>query len=149
MRKEILCNQRGSVINIALLILMLLTLLGITFANLSSTDIKISGNEEGVAAEAARGYVSAKPTLYGSANVTPTQPMSFPVVADVTVVATALGAKQSFSGTVEYLDHRDPPRGSGYAADKFQAHRYQMNCEGAGPSDASSDVEAGFYRIGF
>jgi len=154
MRNHILCNQRGSVINIALLILILLTLLGVTFANMTATDIKISGNGRAqnlsfYAAEAARGYVAAKPELYNSTNVTTSQPVSFPVAADEGAISTSLGSKQDFSGTVQYLGHGDPPRGSGYAADKFQAHRYKMVCEGVGPGNAHSTVEAGFYRIGF
>jgi len=45
LRCDFISNQRGSVINIALLILLLLTLLGIGFSRNSVTDIKISGNE--------------------------------------------------------------------------------------------------------
>ncbi len=152
-----ICNQRGSVINVALLILMLLTLLGISFANLSSTDIKIAGNDRTqnlafYSAEAARGYVAATPSLYGSTNVTTTEPLSFPDLTDTTLVAniaTALGTKQSFSGTVTYQGRGNPPRESGYASPPFMAHRYQMLCNGTGPSNANSELEAGFYRIGF
>lgn len=42
---DVVGNQQGSVINIALLILLLLTLLGIGFSRNSVTDIKISGND--------------------------------------------------------------------------------------------------------
>ncbi len=41
----LVANQRGSVINIALLILLLLTLLGLAFSRNTVTDIKISGND--------------------------------------------------------------------------------------------------------
>jgi len=153
--RRIIVDQSGSVINIALLILILLTLLGITFVELSSTDIKVAGNDRTMkmafyAAEAARSYVAATPSLYGPGNITVTQPKSFPLVTDTTFIDASLdSSKQSFSGTVQYIGRKDPPRGSGYPADKFKAHWYKMTCNGDGPRRANSDVEAGFYRIGF
>ena len=153
MPRRIIADQRGSVINIALLILILLTLLGITFVELSSTDIKVAGNDRTTkmafyAAEAARGYVAASPSLYDGTNVASSQPKSFPLAADSASVVASLG-KQGFLGTVVYLRAKDPPRASGYPADKFKAHWYQMNCNGTGPRNAKASIEAGFYRIGY
>lgn len=152
--RRMFADQSGSVINIALLILILLTLLGITFVEMSSTDIKVVGNDRTTkmaffAAEAARSYVAATTSLYGSANVTTTQPKTFPLAADDTAIVASLGTKQAFSGTVQYLGKKDPPRGSGYPAEKFKAHWYKMTCAGTGPRNAKTSVEAGFYRIGF
>ena len=154
LHRVIIGGQRGSVINIALLILILLTLLGVTFVGLSSTDIKVVGNDRVTkmafsAAEAARSYVAASPLLYDDTNVTSTQPKTFPLVADSTAIADALGTKQAFSGVVQYMKKVDPPRGSGYPADKFKAHWYKMTCTGTGPRNANVRIESGFYRIGF
>ena len=56
---------------------------------------------------------------------------------------------QSFNGTVQYLDSAVPPRGLGYKAGKYQAHRYRMTCNGYGPRDSQTSIEAGFFRIRF
>ena len=157
MRKVILCNQLGSVMNVALLILILLTLLGVTFANLSSTDLKITGNERTqslsfYAAEAARSYVEGNPALYGSTNVTVGEGKNFPDNENPDTTQ-ALGAKQSFKGTVVYLGAHSAGRGRipPSAHGLFREHEYRMTCIGYGPSgtNAQSEVQAGFYRIGF
>lgn len=157
MRENLISNQRGSVINVALLILILLTLLGITFAGLSSTDIKISGNDRTrsmafYAAEAARSYVEANTVLYSSTNVTVGEPRSFPD-ADDSTATQSLGTKQTFNGTVEYLGANASSRGRipPSAAGLFKEHEYRMDCWGYGPanSSAESEVQAKFYRVGF
>jgi len=154
---KILSNRDGSVINVALLILMLLTLLGITFANLSSTDLKITANERTqslsfYAAEAARAYVEGNPDLYGSTNVAVGQGVSFPDKDDPAAIQ-ALGAKQSFSGTVVYQGARAAGRGRipPSAHGLFKEHEYVMTCDGKGPpgTNAQTQVQAGFYRAGF
>ena len=52
-------------------------------------------------------------------------------------------------GKVEYLGFSAPTRGSGTQVGTFKMHKYRMTCRGYGPSNAESQVEAGFYRIGF
>lgn len=157
MRNKILCNQCGSVMNVALLILILLTLLGVTFANLSSTDLKITGNARTqslafYAAEAARSYVEGTPVLYGSTNVAIDEGKNFPD-NDYPDITQSLGAKQSFKGTVVYLGSQSAGRGRipPSAHGLFREHEYRMTCTGNGPSgtNAQSEVQAGFYRVGF
>ena len=154
---QMLANRQGSVMNIALLILMLLTLLGITFANLSSTDLRITANERTqslsfYAAEAARSYVEGTPALYGSTNVTPGLGVTFPDKNDP-AATQALGAKQSFSGTVTYVGAEEAGRGRipPSAHGLFKEHEYVMTCDGNGPpgTSAQTQVQAGFYRVGF
>jgi hypothetical protein len=60
-----------------------------------------------------------------------------------------MGPLESFNGDVEYLGSAIPPRGSGFEVGKFVSHRYQMNSTGLGPRSSKSEIEAGFYRIGF
>ena len=142
-------NEDGSVMVVAVLILALLTIIGIAAMSTTNVELKISGNEKSYkmalyAAEAARGYVEKTPELYGPDNMTL---VNFPD-NDPSVVVE-LSPKQSFGGNVEYIGFSAPPRGSGNQVGTFKAHKYKMTCKGYGPAKAESQIEAGFYRMGF
>ena len=146
-------NEDGSVLVVALLILVLLTIIGISAMSTTNVELKISGNEKSYkmalyAAEAARGYVEKTPELYGPDNITLGAGLNFPD-KDNSSAVVQLSSKQSFGGTVEYLGFSAPPRGSGTQVGTFKAHNYKMTCKGYGPSNAESQIEAGFYRIRF
>lgn len=141
-------NENGSITVLALLLLVLLTMIGLAGTTTTSTDTQISRNEKDFelaffASEAATAYVAATPSLYGTANTT--------VGEGLDIGTQTLATTQSFDGTVSYLGSSAPPRGSGYAVGTFQAHKYRIDCTGYGPtnSNASSELEVGFYRIGF
>jgi len=151
--RRILRNEEGSALIASLLLLVILTLIGIAATSTTSTDMRIASNEKSYkyafyAGEAARGYVSADNTLYGPLNITLGGKRYFPNNADTTEWFN-LSSAQSFKGDVEYIGWTAPPRGSGYSAEKYKAHRYQMTIDATGPRDAVCGIEAGFYRIGF
>ncbi|OPX36372.1 MAG: hypothetical protein B1H12_07165 [Desulfobacteraceae bacterium 4484_190.2] len=146
-------NEDGSVMVVAILILALLTIIGIAAMSTTNVELKISSNEKSYkmalyAAEAARGYVVKTPELYGPDNMTLGQGLNFPDENDPLVVVR-LSSKQSFGGTVEYLGVSATPRGSGTQVGTFKAYKYKMECKGYGPARAESQIEAGFYRVGF
>ena len=148
-------NESGYVIVAVLVVLMLVTILGIMSIRTSNSDLGISTNHHILgrsfyAAEAARAYVRYHPTLYGSLHITSGTLVGFPNSGDSTITQPIIsGGQESFRGTVEYLDSSVVPRGSGFQAGKFRAHNYRMICEGHGPRDSITQIEAGFYRIGF
>ncbi len=146
-------NEDGSVMVVSILILALLTIIGIAAMSTTNVELKISSNEKSYkmalyAAEAARGYVAKTPELYGPDNMTLGQGLNFPDENNPSMVVQ-LSSKQSFGGTVEYLGFSAPPRGSGTQVGTFKAHKYRMTCKGYGPAKAESQIEAGFYRMGF
>ena len=146
-------NECGSVMVVAILILALLTIIGIAAMSTTNVELKISGNEKSYkmalyAAEAARGYVVKTLELYGPDNMTLEQGLNFPDENNPSMVVQ-LSSKQSFGGTVEYLGVSAPPRGSGSQVGTFKAYKYKMTCKGYGPAKAESQIEAGFYRMGF
>jgi hypothetical protein len=150
--KCLLRNEDGAVLVIALIMMGLLILLGVSASTTTEIEMQIAGNERShgiafYAAEAAGAYVAGTPDLYGADNITPEEFISFPDDEDASA-KYALGSA-SFNGDVEYLGSSAPPRGSGYGAGKFKAHNYKMTCNGYGPRNSASEVEAGFYRIGF
>ena len=146
-------SEEGSILVISLLLLVLITVIGMALLSTTTAYVKIAGNEKThkmsfYAAEAARGYVALSTDLYGAANITMGGSLAFPNDADPSQ-RVALGSTQSFNGSIEYVGFTQPPRGSGYGAGKYRAHRYKMACSGYGPVNVETQVEAGFYRIGF
>ena len=81
-------------------------------------------------------------------NITIGQSLSFPN-KDNPAVQYTIGTQESFNGEVEYLGSGPAPRGSGFEIGKFMAHRYLIHSNGFGPRESTSEIEAGFYRVGF
>lgn len=148
-------GEKGYVIASCLVVLLLVTILGIMAIRTSGSDMQISTNNQihkksFYAAEAARAYVRNNGVLYGSGNITPGSPVTFPDSVDPTVTEPVLaGELEAFNGSVQYLQSAVPPRGSGFQVGKFRSHIYGMTCRGHGPREAVATIEAGFYRIGF
>jgi hypothetical protein len=148
-------NQDGYVIASCLMVLVVITIIGVMSIRTSNSDIEISTNHHVLgrafyAAEAARAFVRYNPELYGSGHITAGTLVNFPDAADSTITRPVIsGGQEAFRGTVEYLSSSVVPRGSGFQAGKFRAHNYRMICEGHGPRDSITRIEAGFYRIGF
>jgi hypothetical protein len=148
-------NQNGIAIVSVLMVLALITIAGLMASRTSSTEVQVSTSDliyknSFYAAEAARAYVMYNADLYGSQNIVPGGGLNFPNAADPNAEQLVdAGSNQSYNGQVDYLNADTPPRGSGYQVGKFKAHVYQMVCTGHGPRNSSTDIEAGFYRIGF
>jgi hypothetical protein len=151
--KDTLHNEKGFVIVVAVIMLAIVTIMGIAATRTSDTEIRIAVNERFYkqafyAAEAGATYGAESPNLYGSDNITVGGYLSFPNNDDPSE-KYSVSSIQSFNGDIEYLGFSAPPRGSGYDAEKFRAHRYRMTCNGFGLSRSQSRIEEGFYRIGF
>ena len=153
-------NEKGSVMVLAVVLLVLMTILGIAVLTSSSIDTQIAGNElrhklAFCAAESATAYVIWSPDLYGPDNITAGIPHYFPnnTVPYVGItsglpIALSINAAQSFNGEVEYDRPLLPPRGSGYSVGKYKAHQYQMVCNGYSSKETTKNIVVGFYRIG-
>jgi hypothetical protein len=156
-------DEKGSVMVLAVILLVLLTLLGMAALSTSSIETQVAGNEMRnklalYAAESGAAYVAERPDLYGPENITPGTPQSFPNPSDpytpiigILPPADQIDGNQSqtFNGKVEYQSAASPPRGSGYAVGKFKSHRYQMTCNGYSTHSTKQSIVIGFYRIGF
>ena len=146
-------DEAGIVTGMILLMLAIFTVLGVSATVISITEMSLASNDQFFkiafyGAEAARGYVPRNRDLYGAGNITINQAVSFPDTTDEAVRQT-FGTHQEFNGNVMYSGSGVPPRGSGFEIGTFRAHNYQMTCNGFGPRNTSSQIEAGFYRIGF
>lgn len=146
-------NDAGFVTGMMLFMLAIFTVLGVSGIVISMTEKSLAANDQFFktafyGAEAARGYVPRNTDLYGVENITVSQAIDFPDDTDATI-RQSFGTHQEFNGDVMYNGSGLPPRGSGYEVGAFSSHNYQMTCNGYGPRNTRSRVEAGFYRIGF
>jgi hypothetical protein len=146
-------DEAGLVTGMMLLMLAIFTVLGVSATVISMTEMSLASNDQFFkiafyGAEAARGYVPVSTDLYGVDNITINQAISFPDDTDDTIRQT-FGTHQEFNGDVMYSGSGVPPRGSGYEIGTFRSHNYEMVCNGYGPRNTQSQIEAGFYRIGF
>jgi hypothetical protein len=146
-------NEAGIVTGMMLFMLAIFTVLGVSAIVISINEMQLASNDQFYkiafyGAEAARGYVPRNPDLYGADNTIADQAITFPDSEDETIRQT-IGANQEFNGAVMFDGSALPPRGSGFEVGTFRAHRYQMTCNGYGPRNSETKIEAGFYRIGF
>ncbi len=149
-------NEDGSVMVLALIIMVLLTLMGMAATTTSTIEVQIAANENYhkqafYSAEAALAYLIKSKDLYYDSNSTIGSGLSFPDTSNSSA-KQALGSAQEFNGNVQYSGPTTPPAGSGFeigGATKYKAHNYVVTSTGYGPSGAQSEVEVGFYRIGF
>lgn len=138
---------------VVMMVLSIITVIATAGTNNSITEQKSATNAQihelsFYAADTGRTYVIENTDLYHEANVTVGQFLSFPDDGDPDV-QFSITSTESFNGTVAYLGSGPVPRGSGFEVGKFRSHRYEITTTGFGPRSSRSQVEAGFYRVGF
>ena len=138
---------------VVMMVLSIITVIATAGTTNSITERKSATNEQiheltFYAADTGRTYVIENTDLYHEANITVGQSLSFPDDNDPDA-QYSITSTESFSGDVEYLGSGLVPRGSGFEVGKFVSHRYQITTTGFGPRGSRSQVEAGFYRVGF
>jgi hypothetical protein len=144
-------NQRGSVLMIALFVLIVLSLLGVALLSLSGTESNIAYNQlwtEGAFAAAESGVQTGLNQL--SAN-TATSTAAIPVTA----IGTGIYTYQFRSGRradagpqpLQFRGTRVESGysiaiGTGYNPSGYVFNSYQINSTGSGPKNAQREVEA-------
>jgi type II secretory pathway pseudopilin PulG len=146
-------NEDGYMIVVVLMILSILTVIATAGTNNSITEQRSATNEQihelsFYAADTGRAYVIEHVDLYHDDNITKGNWINFPD-KDNPAVAYSMGSLESFKGKVEYIGSGLVPRGSGFEVGKFMSHRYRIRTTGEGPRGSKSEIETGFYRIGF
>jgi Tfp pilus assembly protein PilX len=146
-------NEDGYMIVAVLMILSILTVIATAGTNNSITEQRSATNEQihelsFYAADTGRAYVIEHVELYHDDNITLGGSIAFPD-KDNSAVTFSMGPLESFNGEVEYIGSGATPRGSGFEVGKFSSHRYRITTTGHGPRNTKSEIETGFYRIGF
>lgn len=146
-------DENGYMIVVVIMILSVLSVIATAGTNNSITERRSATNEQihqlsFYAADTGRTYVLKHSDLYHEDNITVGGSLAFPD-NDNPSAQFSIDSLESFNGSVEYLGSAPPPRGSGFEIGKFVSHRYLINSKGFGPQSSNSEIEAGFYRVGF
>ena len=146
-------NENGYMIVVVIMVLSVLSVIATAGTNNSITERRSATNEQihqlsFYAADTGRTYVYKNADLYHEDNITIGESLAFPDDDNPSAQYT-IGSQEACNGVVAYRGSGPPPRGSGFGVGAFRAHRYGMAIEGFGPRSSSSEIEAGFYRIGF
>lgn len=157
-----LTNEEGSTIIYAIIVLLLLTIIGISSVNTTTTEQAIAQNDmyykiSFYAAEAGKEFVPPNTQLYHADNVTVGSGIDFPIAdgldndgdGSIDNETEVINSIQSFDVSVVYDGSAQPPRGSGYDVGSYKSHKYTITANGHGPRSTDRSIEAGFYRIGF
>lgn len=132
-------TQRGAVLVISLILLIVLTLLGLTTMNTSTLQEKMASNsQEAVRAfQAAESGISAAFSNAGNFNLS-TQKTGGDDVPD--------GARYDFIS--DYIGSSVPPRGSKWDAEYFSFYHFNIASSGEGHAGSATVVNAGVYVVG-
>lgn len=138
----ILRGNEGAALVIALLIMAVLSIIGVSATMTSSIETKISGNHKfskQAFYTAEGGWPAAMGWLDGQ---------SVPFLDNREVNDVALGTE-----TYSYiLNYQDPPkRIAGYSIE-YKDFWYEIDCTGSGPADTQSEIEVTVsraYKVGY
>jgi hypothetical protein len=140
-----LMDQRGAVLFIAVIMLLILSIIGIYAVGSSTIEIKVSAqkrfyDEAFNAADAGLAFALTTVTFGNIDGINP-------AVQDIDTSDTGLDIS---SLDVYYLGNTPPPVGSGTGLRGFRAHYHRIDSAGNDAGDnASAAVQAEGYRIGF
>jgi len=164
-KSNILNNESGSTILLAVIFLFLASVLGISITNTSTMEIKIAGVYKISkmvfhAADSGIHYVAVNPDLYDSNNLDPTNgvdfpdpanpgpPLNFPDPNNPAKPYYPITRELNFGGSVTYVGKSQMPVGSGFSAGAIFAIRYEIQSTGRSNTGPNNEIHAGFYRIG-
>jgi hypothetical protein len=129
--------QAGTVLVMAMVILLILSLIGIAAMNTSSLEERMAGNiQESIQAfQAAESGLNKVATTSGALNLTSSTTNSF-----------TFGATTA-SVTVSFKEFSPPKRGSGYSATSFDVANFDQQSKGTAGGGATAEIHRGLGQI--
>jgi len=142
-------NQRGAVIFIAVIMLLILSIIGIYAVGSSTIEVKVSAQKRfyDEAFNVADAGIAFALTAVTFGNIDTQNPSDS--TSEGTIDTSDTGLPISSLG-VYYLGNTPPPSGSGTGSRGFKAHYHRIASEGSDAGDnATAAIEVEGYRIGF
>lgn len=152
-----LANQRGVVLIIVLVMLLLFSILGATVLTNSTSELRVSGNyrnqqQSFFAAEGGIEQSSISSAIYSviqNTGETWTGTIAYNLAGVVTITQNAVaaaGTANTAQVVAENVGSGPPPRGSGFD-DTFQANYYDVAVTGYGPNNSETEIDSGIARM--
>lgn len=141
-------SEEGSILIFALLVMLVLTVIGLSASTTTEIELKITNNDTlnkkaFSSADAGISYAISNTSLYGDSNIDPASPVtdSQTPTSDLSFNVTATYVSAATGGNFA--------RGSGFSATgKTKFHVYQMDSAGSSSGSATCNISAKGYRIG-
>jgi Tfp pilus assembly protein PilV len=135
-------HQSGAVLIVAMILLVVLTLLGVTAMNTTSLQERIASNTQ----EQVHAFQAAETGL--------NQAFADNSAYDITSTYTGGATPTTFAGTADsasyaptFLGFSPPPPGSLYSATSFQAAHFNFRATGTSETNISIILNGGAYQI--
>jgi Tfp pilus assembly protein PilV len=135
-------HQSGAVLIVAMIILVVLTMLGVTAMNTSSLQEKIASNTQ----EQVHAFQAAETGL--------NQAFADNLAYDISSTYSGGAAPTVFAGSADsasymptFLGFSPPPPGSLYSATSFQAAHFNFRATGTSATNLSVVLNGGAYQI--
>lgn len=144
-RHGVAARQRGAVLVMALVILLVMTLLGVTIMRTSSLEEKMAGNMQTVS----RAIDVAESCLNNAYETNALDRNTLKVGDMITSSTPVVVGSYSAKVTTKYLQNAHPPRADGPSASSAgnDVAYYQITCVGnAGAAGVSATVANGLYQ---
>lgn len=136
--------ERGTALIMSLVILMILTILGITAMGTASLEEKMSGNTQ----ETTKAFEAAESGLNQALNTSGALDLNTSYTAPKTLPKFEYDSGKSGSATVStwYVQSTAPKRGSGYGSN-FEAANFEQTSTGETSANAKAVVHQGVAQI--
>jgi type IV pilus assembly protein PilX len=136
-------RQSGAVLIVSMIILVVLTLLGVTAMNTTSLQERIASNTQ----EQVHAFQAAETGLNQAFADNLAYDISSTYTGGATLTAIVAGAGDRSSYTPIFLGFSPPPPGSLYSATSFQAAHFNFRSVGNSATNLSIVLNGGAYQI--
>jgi type IV pilus assembly protein PilX len=136
-------RQSGAVLIVSMIILVVLTLLGVTAMNTTSLQERIASNTQ----EQVHAFQAAETGLNQAFADNLAYDISSSYTGGATPTAIVAGAGDMSSYTPIFLGFSPPPPGSLYSATSFQAAHFNFRAVGSSATNLSIVLNGGAYQI--
>jgi len=135
-------RQRGAVLVVAMILLVVLTLLGVSAMTTTRLEERMASNDQ----EINRAFQSAESGLSAAFNSDEAWTLTGSPGADVTIPGKVSGLSAQWSSS--FIGWSPPPPGSLFSATSFQAAHFDLaSVGGSGDNRIQATVHGGAYQI--
>jgi type IV pilus assembly protein PilX len=136
-------RQSGAVLIVSLIILVVLTLLGITAMNTTVLQQRMASNTQ----ERVHAFQAAETGLNQAFADNLAYDVSSTYTGGEILTAIVAGARDKAGYAATFLGFTPPPTGSLYSATSFQAAHFNFRSEGTSASNLSTILNGGVYQM--
>lgn len=142
-RLPAMSNERGMALVMALVILLILTMIGVTAMSTSTLQEKMAGNVQ----EQTRAFHAAESGLNQALNTPGAMVLTGQTSFDFTFGSVSTGGVTTSKVVTNFRQSVPPARGSGYSASSFSAANFDQESTGRAASGATAVVHRGVAQI--